>query len=313
VATPRPADVFDAEPLVCLDGGVLPLAARRFDFAQWFEDHGVMIIATIVVAIAATLIVQVFVRRFRRRLEGSPSVTQELNLQRIATLTGALSTASVVLIWTTAILIILGNLNVSIGPLLASAGIAGVALGFGAQSLVRDTLSGFFILLENQFGVGDVIELQTTASPVGGKVESLSLRVTTLRAFDGTLHLVPNGNIQVVSNKSRGWARAIVDVRVAYGEDVDRARGILEELFEELKVDPALGDWIREGPSVLGIETLADYALVIRVTADTRPSKRWDTERALRERIARRLDAEGIHVPLPPTVMQKPGEQGSVP
>ncbi len=281
--------------------------ARRFDFGRWFDNHGVTLVATIVVAILVSVLVHVLVRRFRRRLEGSPSVTQELNIQRIATLTGALSTASVVMIWTVATLVILGNLNVSLGPLLASAGVAGVALGFGAQSIVRDTLSGFFILLENQFGVGDVIELQTTGNPVGGKVEALSLRVTSLRAFDGTFHIVPNGNIQVVSNKSRGWARAIVDVRVAYGEDVDRVRGILEELFEDLRLDESLSDWIREGPSVLGIETLSDYALVVRVVADTRPSKRWDTERVLRERIAGRLDAEGIRVPLPP-IGPRPGE-----
>ena len=212
------------------------------------------------------------------------------------------------IIWTIAILLVLGNLGTELGPFFASAGIAGVALGFGAQSLVRDTLSGFFILLENQFGVGDVLELQTTASPVTGKVESLTLRVTTLRAFDGTLHLVPNGNIQIVSNKSRGWARAIVDVRVAYGEDVDSRPRILEQLFEEFQGDPTLHDWIREGPSVLGVETMADYGLVIRVIADTRPSRRFDTERQLRERIAARLNAEGIHTPMAPTMTQRPGE-----
>lgn len=277
-------------------------------FARWFDEHGVTLIATVATAIVLTIVVSLLVRRFRRRLEGSPSVTQELNLQRIATLTGALSTAGIVLIWTVASLVVVGNLNVNLAPLLASAGVAGVALGFGAQSIVRDTLSGFFILLENQFGVGDVIELQTTASPVAGKVESLTLRLTTLRAFDGALHTVPNGNIQIVSNKSRGWARAIVDIRVAYGEDVERIRGLLDELFEELRADPTLRDWIREGPSVLGLETLADYAFVVRIIADTRPSKRYDTERILRERIARRLDAEGIRVPLPPTMMPKPGE-----
>ncbi|HZD17649.1 MAG TPA: mechanosensitive ion channel family protein [Actinomycetota bacterium] len=284
------------------------LRATRFDAGKWFDDHGIPVITAVVVAIALSIVLKLVVRRFRRRLEGSTLTTQELNLQRIATLTGALSTAGVVVIWTVAVLIVLGNLNVSLGPLLASAGVAGVALGFGAQSVVRDTLSGFFILLENQFGVGDVIELHTTAGNVTGKVESLTLRVTTLRAFDGALHLVPNGNIQLVSNKSRGWARAIVDVRVAYGEDVERIRGVLDAMFEEVRSDPELSDWVREGPSVLGIETLADYALVIRVIADTRPSKRWNTERALRERIARRLDAEGIRVPIPPTVMPKPGE-----
>jgi small conductance mechanosensitive channel len=137
---------------------------------------------------------------------------------------------------------------------------------------------------------------------VNGKVEQLTLRVTALRAFDGTLHTVPNGNIQLVSNRSRGWARAIVDVRIAFGEDLERLRGILEDLFEEIRADPALEDWIHEGPSVLGVDAMSDYAQVIRVIADTRPSKRYDAERVLRERISRRLDAEGIRTPLPPTL-----------
>lgn len=279
---------------------MLRSATNRFDFATWFDDHGVTIIAILVVAIAVTVVTRVFVRRFRRKLEGHDvSLTQELNLQRAATLTHALSATVVVLIWTMAVLVIVGNLNVPLGPLLASAGVAGVALGFGAQSLVRDTLSGFFILLENQFGVGDVVELQTTVGPVTGKVEGLTLRVTSLRAFDGTIHVVPNGNIQIVSNKSRGWARAIVDVRVGFTEDVDKMRGILEELFDELKKEEQLKEWLYEGPSVLGVER-ADYGLVVRVVADTRPSRRFDVERQLRERIARRLADHDIVVPLPP-------------
>jgi moderate conductance mechanosensitive channel len=161
-----------------------------------------------------------------------------------------------------------------------------------------------------------VIEILTTATPISGKVEDLTLRVTTLRAFDGTLHVVPNGNIVVVSNKSRGWARAIVDVRVAYGEDVERVREVLEELFEEIRKDTVLKEWIMEGPSILGVESLADYALVVRVVADTRPSKRWDAERRLRERITRRLSERGIRVPFPPAVSPKPDDAsatGSLP
>lgn len=278
------------------------------EVTTWFDDHGIFMIATIATAIALTIVVSLLVRRFRHRLEGSPSLTQELNLQRIATLTGALSTTGLVVIWVVAMMMILANLNVPLGPLFASAGVAGVALGFGAQSIVRDTLSGFFILLENQFGVGDVIELQTSGGAASGKVEALSFRVTTLRAFDGTLHVVPNGNIQLVSNKSRGWARAIVDVRVAYGADVEKLREVLEELFDELRMDQALSEFLHSGPSVLGIETMADYALVVRVVADTRPSKRFDVERALRERIARKLDAAGFRVPVPPTIApQAPG------
>ena len=283
-------------------GQILP------DELSWFEEYGLPLLITVGVAILVTIALQLVVRRFRRKLEGSPSLTQEINLQRIATLTGALSAAGLVLIWVVAVLLALGTFHVPLGPFFASAGIAGVALGFGAQSIVRDTLSGFFILLENQFGVADVVEVRTTANPVSGKVESLTLRVTMLRDFDGTLHIIPNGNIQVVSNKSRGWARAIVDVRVAYGEDVDRLRGTLEEAFNEIRQDELLGDWIYEGPSVLGMETLSDYAKVVRVVADTRPSKRWDVERALRERITRRLDAEGFRTPIPPTIAERPGE-----
>jgi moderate conductance mechanosensitive channel len=274
------------------------LASVGTDLHHWFDRNGIQAIAIFVVAIVVTMVTRLLAGRFRRRLEGAPSLTQEINLQRAATLTHALSTAIIVSVWSLAFLLLLGRVDVNLAPFLASAGVAGVALGFGAQSIVKDTLSGFFILLENQFGVGDVIEIKSTAGPVSGKVEDLSLRVTTLRAFDGTLHVVPNGNIQVVSNKSRGWARAIVDVRVSYGEDVDRVRGVLEELFGELRDDPVLKDSIMEGPSILGVEGLGDNALVIRVVAETRPSKRWDTERHLRERITSRLTERGVRVPV---------------
>jgi small conductance mechanosensitive channel len=225
-------------------------------------------------------------------------------------LTGALSTALIVVIWVLAILMALGELNQNIAPLLASAGVAGVALGFGAQSLVKDTLSGFFILLENQFGVGDNVEVQTPSNRVVGRVESLTLRVTSLRAFDGTLHFVPNGNILVSSNRSKGWARAIVDVRAAYGEDVEHVRSVLEELFTELESDRTLSEWIHEAPNVLGVERMGQDALVLRVVADTRPSKVMDVERLLRERISGRLLERGIKVPVIPVAPAPAGPDG---
>jgi small conductance mechanosensitive channel len=273
--------------------------AARF---EWHLENTVVVVSILVGAIVVTIIARLLVGRFRRRLEGTVSLTQDLNLQRAATLTDALSTGAIVLIWTIALLLILGNVGVNLAPLLASAGVAGVALGFGAQSLVRDTLSGFFILLENQFGVGDIVEVRTSAGAVGGKVESLTLRVTTLRAYDGTLHVIPNGNAVLVSNKSRGWARAIVDVRVAYGEGVQKVREVLDELFEELRTEPTMRDWLMNGPSVLGLETLADSGPVIRVVAETRPSKRFDTERVLRERINARLAERGIQVQAAPAI-----------
>jgi small-conductance mechanosensitive channel len=293
------------ESMLVLDHSV---AATRLSFGRWFELHGIKIVIYLAAAIVATIVAHLLVRRFAKKLEGKPSLTQELNLQRAATLAHALSAAFIVAIWAVGVLLVLSELDVPLAPLLTSAGVAGVALGFGAQSLVRDTLSGFFILLENQFGVGDVVAVQTVGGTVTGKIESLTLRVTTLRDFDGTLHVVPNGNIQFVSNKSRNWARAIVDVRVGYGENVDKIRGMLEELFDEVRMDEVLSGWIMEGPSILGVETLADYGLVVRVVAQTRPSKRWDTERQLRERITVRLSERGIRVPMPPTIAQHPGE-----
>jgi moderate conductance mechanosensitive channel len=286
------------------------MSDRAEGFVDWFVADALKPVVIILIAVVVTLIARAAVNRFRRRLEEASSLTQELNLQRVATLTQAVSTALVVVIWAVAVLMVLGETGFNLGPLLASAGVAGVALGFGAQSLVKDTLSGFFILLENQFGVGDNLELTTQSGKVIGRVESLTLRVTSLRAFDGTLHIVPNGNIVVASNRSRGWARAIVDVRAAYEEDVDRLRNVLDDLFEELRADPKVREWIHEGPSVLGVERMGHDALVMRVIADTRPSKVMDLERILRERITRRMAEEGIRVPVVPASPAPAGADG---
>jgi len=261
---------------------------------SWWVETGVPILITVGVAVAVTVVLRVVVGRFRRKLEQTPSPSQAGNLQRAATLAHALSATVVVIVWTIAVLIALGYLHVNLAPLIASAGIAGVALGFGAQSIVKDGLTGFFILLENQFGVGDSIEVRTTANPVAGRVEWFTLRATALRAYDGTLNIVPNGNIQVVSNRSRGWARAIVDARIAYGQDLEQARGILEELFEQLRQEPQVEEWVMDGPTVLGVETAGDGVVAIRVVAETRPQRRADVERLLRERIAQRLAERGL-------------------
>jgi small-conductance mechanosensitive channel len=292
-------------------GRVSPLAqSARGDLGEWLLDEGPGIAAILLVAILAHVVSGLVVRRFRRRLSNQPSLTGERNLQRATTLASALSTGFRVAIWVIAVLLVLGRLNVDLAPLLASAGVAGVALGFGAQSIVKDALSGFFILLENQFAVDDVVEIQTTANPVAGKVEDLTLRITVLRAFDGTVHVIPNGNIQVVSNRSREWGRAIVDVRIAYDADVERVRQILERLCDEIEEAGLLDGWLTKRPSVLGVETLGDYAIVVRVVAETLAAKRWDAERRLRELISTRLAREGVRVPLPPSLAQRAGEAG---
>src|SRR3990172_2772685 len=146
----------------------------------------------------------------------------------------------------------------------------------------------------------------TTADPVLGRIEWFTLRATALRAYDGTLHVVPNGNIQVVSNKSRGWARAIIDTRFAYGQDPEQVRGLIDELFAEMREDPQLVEWVKDGPAVLGVETTSDTGVVIRAVAETLPSKRFDVERLLRERITQRLAERGIRGPLPSPTSPRP-------
>ena len=191
------------------------------------------------------LIVNLIARRYVRRLEERAAELAEgterdklRQARRRATVANLLLSTFQIVVWSVVILIILSSIGVNLGPLLATAGIAGVALGFGAQTIVRDTLSGFFILAENQYDVGDTVELQTTANPVAGTVEALTLRITMVRAFDGTLNIVPNGNILVTSNKTRGWGRAIVDLRLPYDQDVDQVREILNELFDEIRDVP---------------------------------------------------------------------------
>jgi small-conductance mechanosensitive channel len=263
--------------------------------AGWLRNNGVRILIILAFAIGVSLLGRLAVRRVTRKLDASPSVTAELSLARAATLTNALSSTIRLVVWTMAILLVLGEVGIDLAPLLTGAGIAGVAVAFGAQSLMRDFLSGFFILFENQFGVGQIVDMQTTGGPVAGKIEFMTLRITTVRAFDGTVHIVPNGNIQVVGNKSRGWARAIVDVSVAYGEDVEQVREILEDLFEELRGQADLQEVLLSGPNVLGVETVGAKEVVIRVIAETRPTRRSDVERLLRSRIKQRLDERGVN------------------
>jgi small-conductance mechanosensitive channel len=277
---------------------MLVLAFHENTFTrEWLLYHGVRILVVLVLAVLVMLAARAAVRRMQRRLEGVESVTQELNLQRAATLTQAVSYVVRVVVWTVAILLVLGELGISLGPLIAGAGIVGVALGFGAQSLVQDFLSGFFILLENQFGVGDGVEVMVSGQMIAGKVEALSLRTTELRAFDGTLHIIPNGNVLLVSNKSKGWARAIVDVAVAYDADLDRVESVLRELFEEVKGEERLRQSFHSGPDLLGVERLGENDVVVRVVAETRPSRRGDIERELRARIRKRFGERGIALP----------------
>ena len=277
--------------------------------SEWWLTVGISLGLILIVAVVVNVVARRYVRRLDHRATELADGTERERLRqarRRATVAHLLLSTFQLVVWTVVVLIILTSIGVNLGPLLATAGIAGVALGFGAQTIVKDTLSGFFILAENQYDVGDTVELQTSANPVSGTVEALTLRITTIRAFDGTLNIVPNGNIQVTSNKTRGWGRAIVDLRLPYDQDVEKVRDFLTELFDELQETPPFAGALRDGPDVLGVVQLTDAAQVLRVTAETIPSKRWEIERALRERITMRLTERGVAAPPIPVVAPTP-------
>jgi moderate conductance mechanosensitive channel len=265
---------------------------------EWWLSVGVSLGLIVGFAAVVNMMARRYVRRQVQRAErqqrDDPDRERAQRMRRTATVAHLILSTFQVVVWAIVILVVLASIGVNLGPLVAGAGIVGIALGFGAQTIVRDTLSGFFILAENQFDVGDSVDLQTSGGPVTGTVESLTLRITSIRAFDGTLHIVPNGNITVTSNKTRGWGRAIVDIRLAYDQDVDQVRTILQELFDELGGMEPFASGMRQAPEVLGVVQLAVDAQVLRVTAETIPSRRWQIERELRERITTRLTDRGV-------------------
>jgi small conductance mechanosensitive channel len=267
------------------------------------------IVVILLVAWIAVLVSRSLTRRFVRHLGGgverlvtmprgisivdSARTTPEHMTQRAETIGAVLRSVVALLIWAIAAVTILDELGVSLGPLIAGAGIAGVALGFGAQSLVRDFITGLFMVIEDQYGVGDVID----AGLATGTVEALSLRTTRLRDLEGVVWHVPNGEIHRVGNKSQQWARALVDVGVAYDADLETATEVIRGAADSLHHDPAYSSLILDEPDVLGVESLSTERVVIRVVMRTRPQEQARVARALRSRVKAALDEAGISVP----------------
>jgi len=259
----------------------------------------------IVGAVVGAFILVRILRRAVTRLQTkvSDQTSPVRSLQRTQTLAKVASSAGIVVIWALVIIYTLSELGYPLGPLLAGVGVVGLAIGFGAQNLVRDVVSGFFVLLEDQYGVGDIIGVN---QEVSGKVEQLTLRVTGLRAIDGTMHFIANGEIKLVSNRSKDWARAVIDVGVAYKEQPDRVRSVLEQVATESKDDSSTGRDLYGVPEVLGVEMLGEYEVIWRMLADTKPGKQWDVGRDLRERVKIAFDNAGIEIPYPHRVMVTP-------
>ncbi len=238
-------------------------------------------------------------------LESSSPLPAERRVQRAQTMGSVLRSVSTGVIAVVIILMVLAELGLNIGPLLASAGILGVALGFGSQTLVKDFLSGIFMIAEDQYGVGDVIDVGEAT----GSVEAVGLRVTRLRDIEGTVWYVRNGEILRVGNKSQGWARAVLDIGVGYGEDVSRVQDLLRTVGTELKADPEWGPLVMEDPEVWGVEALSADSVVVRLVVKTVPLEQWRVARELRRRIKATFDVNGIEIPFPQrTVWMRHGE-----
>ncbi len=265
------------------------------EMLTWLQTSGVRILAIAVLSYVVIRLLRVIATRVEKFVEGKdPSLTSE-GEKRAKTLAGIVRAVGTAGVGIVALLMILPEVGMDITPIIAGAGVAGLAIGFGAQSLIKDVISGFFILLENQFGVGDVIR----AAGVAGQVERMTLRITVLRDLEGVVHMIPNGEIKEVSNLTKEWSRAVLDIAVAYKEDVDRVIAILNEVGTELSRDPIFGRLILEGPQVLGVDAFGESQVTIRVLVKTLPLKQWDVAREFRRRIKNTFDARGIEIPFP--------------
>jgi small-conductance mechanosensitive channel len=282
------------------------------EIVDFLVDAPLKIVVILVLAVVANRVARKSVKRALRTLQSgavqerlgslraaTPDAllaTTEHSLraeQRIEALASVLRSLTTFVIYAVAAFMILGEVGIELGPLIAGAGILGVALGFGSQSLVKDFLSGVFILIEDQFGVGDIVNLDNETS---GTVEAVSLRTTRLRSVDGTVWHVPNGEIRRVGNQSQHWSRALIDVEVAYETDLDHAQAVIAGVAHEVAARDA--DVLDE-PEVWGVEALGANGVTIRLVVKTRPSQQYRVARDLRARLKAAFQDEGIEIPFP--------------
>lgn len=267
--------------------------------AAWTFASGLRILLIFIIAYALVRTVGLLVKRFEIELNRGTGLDALERVKRARTLGSVVNKAASVLIVTIAVVMVMKELHLDIGPVLTSAGIVGVALGFGAQTLVRDIISGFFLILEDQIRVGDVAAI----NGVGGLVEELNLRTIVLRDIEGAVHVFPNGAITTLANKSKDFSYYVMDLGISYREDPDRVAAVLRKIGQELQSDPSFGPFILAPIEVLGIEAFAEWAVQLKVRIKTVPLKQWDVGRELRRRIKKGFDAEGIEIPFPERVV----------
>ncbi|MDW3177379.1 MAG: mechanosensitive ion channel family protein [Acidimicrobiia bacterium] len=296
--------------------------------ADWFLDRPLRILFILFLAWLLVRVLQAMVHRFADELaergarpvessEKSPRRNanriahreqQRVRAQRRAVTLGVMLDSLVsILVWTTAGFMVLGELGVSLGPLIASAGIAGIALGFGAQSVVRDFLAGIFVIVEDQYGVGDVIDVGEAI----GTVEEVGFRTTLVRDVSGVLWTVPNGVIQRVGNYSQIWSKSIFDIEVAYDTDIDQAMEVIKHTLDEVWQENLEEATIIEEPEVQGVQAFGESAVVIRAAVKTDPAEQWTAARIINGRLKKALDEAEIEIPFPQRTVWVKNDDGA--
>ncbi len=268
---------------------------ENLDLAHW-SSAGLATLRVIAIALAAWIavgLVQRLIRLFRARI--TRGIDDPEVLKRAQTLGQVFRYVAVVVILVIAATLILGELGIAVAPILGAAGVVGLAAGFGAQSLVKDYFTGFFILLENQMRQGDVVEIAGKS----GMVEEITLRYVRLRDYDGNVHYVANSLITTVTNMSRGFAHAVIDVSVAYREDLDEVFAVMRKVGAELRSDATFGSKILGDLEIAGVERWADSAVVVRCRFETRPLEQWNVKREYLLRLKKAFDARDIEIPFP--------------
>ncbi len=278
----------------------MDLLSRFFEDITW--EHliytGLRILLVVALLWAAMVVVKTLLRRLEERLVQVGAARHELPSEakkRAETLVRLLRQGVIIVLWILGALIVLREIGVEIGPVLASVGVASLAIGFGAQNLVKDVIAGFFMILENQVRVGDVVQVNGT----GGLVEQINFRTIVLRDLHGIVHVFPNGSINTLANLTQEWSAFVFDIGVAYKEDVDRVIDIMKQVGAEMRADPDFGPLILADIEIFGLDNFADSAVVIKGRIKTLPIKQWDVGREYRKRLKKAFDAEGVEIPFP--------------
>jgi len=279
------------------------ITSKWLELFDWALNHGLKIVIIVIIAYVLKVIAKRSIQRIVKAAVASEKfVTENAEIQRMNTLVRIFSWTINTIIVIIASMMIIQEFGVQIAPILASAGIVGVAIGFGGQYLVRDLITGFFIIFENQYRIGDVINVEG----IGGVVEDISLRVTTLRDMNGTVHYIPHGEIKKVSNLSKNFAKVNLNVGIAYESNIDHVIAVVNKIGKELAQDPAWKDFINQAPQFLRVDDLDDSSISIKITGETKPLKQWDVTGELRKRILETFEKEGIVFPYPQTVIHLP-------